>query len=1764
MQQQKKSEVTDNDDLPLFAGTLFKRSRGIFKKWNQRFVQLTKKSIIIETPNSTKKPRIYDLTGSEIIPVISNQFDRNNVFDVKIKTPAKILTFHCISAAERADWISALKMRNFDCVEAIQRPVGSSISSNLLNIIQTEGMSMIENTKVSIKASQATPEIPSITSLSTITSIDAQHLPDSHAKGDKTLVHETYPLFSLFKLPRGNLLFRIVDSSPWHSQVLGAEKAIGDNKELRKQRFLEQRLITGAEEEEEPESVDFSQMKWNELFQNLVDGISSKKVKGDGAKKAEKSTFHAVAHKKEQDNREKESGGEEREGSGNDEKGSESSEANKQHDINNEFVSASDWLKNMSRFTRWMMHERGVNTHRLLFEVERAKIVGQFVGEARKAAISMITNFIQRRGIPFIRSDCQNHSVPSEGSSQTSFRSQPLDPAQLPPTHMVRNGIRLRLCAAHSSKPPLESRDCYGSFWSEDITRTEATREMKAMGLISFLQTSTNEHISVTLKGAQSGFLDDFNEQSEPDSDSDGATRGRMSADSDIQEQSYSSAASPAAGRFVRIPLCCTVDYMGMRIYAEASIPVPQLQEENPLFGPKIDETNCALSVEHDFVMASLKSKLNAIGSLWNLKDHLHLQCKKAKNMMEDEDDEEEEEEEEEEDDDDDDDDDEDEDEDGGERREGNNNERKRSQRQRPIRNGAAASTQSSSATQPQQQFIDTEIALPHSFIILRGSDERLYSYNHYSLLPPLLSGPLAVQPPQSVPLSIALPSQIKELSLFAFLPPSFLASKTPLPIKALSQFRVEHLLSLGSPVSPDVPTNPFGHRLSAIVDSVPNPPTSSSAANSAPSQLIVTSTTHPPPNMACVVNILPPPPQPITPQSLSSSHSSSSSTNTSIMSSPASGSSSASSSSSSSSSIQPLSVNSDLHLHIPLLPDTLANAAEVSDASKSLIEERLTAFSQAIDTMHIWPCCFEQLVDELHAAGLPLSLLGRLAQMTQLPHIRSLCEVEMVSRVFARLLRFIFTKERISLAENPFSEMPHRRYFSSMDRVNMYKSAFQSFLCQIPEDYAVDPLNYIPFLLQNDLPIPKNGSSISRRMMEISVDVFNLTLGTAAESSWFWACVIAPSVERDYGYVLSPQGTFHRPSLFMEMQRLTGITFRESDLYPLLVASAEGEFESSAYSSTSSMLNSMSSVSSSPLSYSTAATPQTAISPFSPSTASITSPSPSSSLVGTNTIATFSISPSLLPQPLTKESQIFPKSAIPSAQLSLSCTLAIHPQYLKIAPREGLDILHPPLIYPPFVIAVKSYIQNTLSNEIPTEGWLCVRRSKVRPISWDDFEKFQSKIKTPPYFTFLLRRLSECGTILAKTGNYNDSLQILNRMLDIARSSCGIPSRPVSKALLQIGKVHHAAGRDGVAEMYMKAALGASPAVYHGENAQILIGLIDVLFAQGKKEEGLLCAHVASVFIIWHLGPSHPLLVELALALAKSHELVHEYKRTMQHLERAAELSTKIVGSHHPLTTRCNLLMAREYRRRGEAKEAARLFTRALSITEAVLGENSMDAADVRFELAETLKEEGSLQQGLEAAKLCLASRKKILGVGDLRTLTSLAQTASLLAESGDYIEAVRVDEELLSALRQMVESITVSKMESIEAAKMLDPSTASTDSSSSQSSSSSSESNDDDFVPPASLIDQIQSVTREIVLLVFKASVAEKQAIVRAVQRVDNQIAHETLLAAVVSRLNELRPSEYVDSLLKKATEGDNNAFRELICVYQLVQGEELNIQK
>lgn len=207
--------------------------------------------------------------------------------------------------------------------------------------------------------------------------------------------------------------------------------------------------------------------------------------------------------------------------------------------------------------------------------------------------------------------------------------------------------------------------------------------------------------------------------------------------------------------------------------------------------------------------------------------------------------------------------------------------------------------------------------------------------------------------------------------------------------------------------------------------------------------------------------------------------------------------------------------------------PDAHANDVDAARASQHLLTVVIPAFAAALDALDVLPTDSFELTRALHAAGINVRHLGRIAGHAGQPHVVALCEAEMVARVAKHILA-----------------------------KNMRRIVRQAAAAAVASYGGSRAATWQA----------SHAALVQAELMACAVDLFNLLLGAPGddESVAFWEGVVVPAVAAKFLYRLRTSGSGgvtaslapFKAALLCALQHHCGIALaRDEPPLPLTVA---------------------------------------------------------------------------------------------------------------------------------------------------------------------------------------------------------------------------------------------------------------------------------------------------------------------------------------------------------------------------------------------------------------------------------------------------------------------------------------------------------------------------------------------------------------------------------------------------------------------------------
>jgi hypothetical protein len=205
---------------------------------------------------------------------------------------------------------------------------------------------------------------------------------------------------------------------------------------------------------------------------------------------------------------------------------------------------------------------------------------------------------------------------------------------------------------------------------------------------------------------------------------------------------------------------------------------------------------------------------------------------------------------------------------------------------------------------------------------------------------------------------------------------------------------------------------------------------------------------------------------------------------------------------------------------------DQQQNDTEALEASRWLQDVRIPDFVSQLDALEARPSDSCSFTTMLHAQGINMRHIGRIAERTRLPHTRELVVVEMAARVAKTALREEIQRI-MSVAKRKVDQ-------TSRERLGMGAT--------VPPGLVHHFQNYA-------------------HQMQLEIDTcvisyFNLVLGRSAQSNDYWVVELLPAINRKFQYRVERPHVrqIHRAQLMFAMQHHCAIELAD-ELYDFELA---------------------------------------------------------------------------------------------------------------------------------------------------------------------------------------------------------------------------------------------------------------------------------------------------------------------------------------------------------------------------------------------------------------------------------------------------------------------------------------------------------------------------------------------------------------------------------------------------------------------------------
>jgi tetratricopeptide (TPR) repeat protein/tRNA A-37 threonylcarbamoyl transferase component Bud32 len=159
-----------------------------------------------------------------------------------------------------------------------------------------------------------------------------------------------------------------------------------------------------------------------------------------------------------------------------------------------------------------------------------------------------------------------------------------------------------------------------------------------------------------------------------------------------------------------------------------------------------------------------------------------------------------------------------------------------------------------------------------------------------------------------------------------------------------------------------------------------------------------------------------------------------------------------------------------------------------------------------------------------------------------------------------------------------------------------------------------------------------------------------------------------------------------------------------------------------------------------------------------------------------------------------------------------------------------------------------------------------------------------------------------------------------------------------------------------------------------------------------------------------------------IRLTIGDTYRALGDYAAARPHLERAVEVSRRVLGEEHPDTLRSVNTLALLYQQQGQLADAEPLFAQALAVRRRVLGEEHPDTLDSTNNLAVLYKAQGQFAKAEPLLVETLAVSRRVLGEEHPDTLTSMNNLALLYQAQGQFAKAEPLFTQALALRRRVL----------------------------------------------------------------------------------------------------------------------------------------------
>lgn len=285
---------------------------------------------------------------------------------------------------------------------------------------------------------------------------------------------------------------------------------------------------------------------------------------------------------------------------------------------------------------------------------------------------------------------------------------------------------------------------------------------------------------------------------------------------------------------------------------------------------------------------------------------------------------------------------------------------------------------------------------------------------------------------------------------------------------------------------------------------------------------------------------------------------------------------------------------------------------------------------------------------------------------------------------------------------------------------------------------------------------------------------------------------------------------------------------------------------------------------------------------------------------------------------------------------------------------------------------------------------------------------KLSASPNTKVVHPFYIRSLSKKAYLLEQIGDYNDALQLLEKVLVLKENLKGKEHSDYAESLDDLGKLYERMGEYHKAVSVVNQSLeikrktvGEEDAAY----AESLTTLFIILYQDmGQYEQALPLVLQALRIRKKVFGEEDAIYAESLNNLAGLYESIGDYGKALPLYLQEVAIMKKAVGEDHPDYSYSLNDLAYLYEDMGQYLKSIPLYLQALDIRKKSLGEEHPYYAISLNNLAHAYWAMGNFKQALPLAETALQIRKKELGEENVDYAISLISLARLHTEMHNY----------------------------------------------------------------------------------------------------------------------------------------------------------------